>query len=809
MGQKKVPRFLDPKLGMEQDWVPDADQPEHPSHKATKADDASVPVHLWTTQFLETATRVWRKGTWTSADAPRLELAMNTLRGGLLLKWRVRIRRSFFTWLGTTRGPCGVHRTLGHKSSYTWNDSGRAAHTSCLRAWRATRGVDLEAATDAIRRACMATWWEWTGGSRPFHWQWPNFYQETIRDGLRVHFVDRAPIHMVPQPDTKDPKVKAAMMRKLQTVWEHLYLVATFMVSLTSFFGVPKGDDNIRMVYDGMKSGLNDAVWVPSFWLPTVTTLLRMVTFETWMSDLDVGEMFLNFILHTSLRPHCGIDLTHFFPEEARQSLGRLIEVWSRPGMGFKWSPYQCTQDMMVLDEVIGGDRLDPGNIFKWDRVRLNLLGSPNYDPALPWVSKVRNSDGKVVADRVIYVDDIQPTGNGKEEVWKATWRVGSMCCYHGIQDASRKRRQASQEPGAWASSVVWVKDREVRLLVSEDKWAKTKTQVAKLEAMVDSSPKHLPRDRLEEIRGFLIYIARTHRGLGPYLNGLHLTIDGWGEDRGLEGWRIKRYTHPDIVTGAAFEARKRDSTYQGPATVEAKPRLLRDTKALAALVVPQKPPMFTDRSSKTVVLLCGFIDTSGLGFGFASQVGTDGDIEYEYGQWPCTVVSEESSNCKELSNLVSSVRERGQDGALFGTEVILNTDNTTSKNGYCKGYSKSKNLDALPFELRILEMTCGFKLWVVHVSGRRMVVSGIDGISRGNKGTGAMLEQPLFTFVPLHLNALERSAPLKEWLVDMTQDLSPQLLTPEGWFPSAHTFVPSMCPPPPSRRPPMWWWNS
>jgi hypothetical protein len=135
--------------------------------------------------------------------------------------------------------------------------------------------------------------------------------------------------------------------------------------------------------------------------------------------------------------PTLRVDLTHFFPKEARQNLGRLIKDWSRPGMGFKWSPYQCTQGMMVLDEVIGGDRLDPGNVFRWDRVRLYLLGSPTYDPTLPWVSKVRNSDGKVATDQVIYVDNIRPTGNGKEEVWKATRRVGSMCSCHGIQDAS------------------------------------------------------------------------------------------------------------------------------------------------------------------------------------------------------------------------------------------------------------------------------------------------------------------------------------------------------------------------------------
>ena len=126
-----------------------------------------------------------------------------------------------------------------------------------------------------------ATWWEWAGGSRPFHWRWPDFYQGTIRDGLRVHFVDRVPMCMVPQPDTKNPQVKAAMMRKLQTVWHRACLVAAFVVSLTSFFGVPKGNDDTRMVCDGTKSGLNDAVWVPSFWLPTVTALLRMVAFET------------------------------------------------------------------------------------------------------------------------------------------------------------------------------------------------------------------------------------------------------------------------------------------------------------------------------------------------------------------------------------------------------------------------------------------------------------------------------------------------------------------------------------------------
>jgi hypothetical protein len=68
--------------------------------------------------------------------------------------------------------------------------------------------------------------------------------------------------------------------------------------SLTSFFEVEKGEDDIRLVYDGSVSGLNLTIWVPRFFLPTVRTHLRAVDKNTYMADVDIGEMFLNFILH-------------------------------------------------------------------------------------------------------------------------------------------------------------------------------------------------------------------------------------------------------------------------------------------------------------------------------------------------------------------------------------------------------------------------------------------------------------------------------------------------------------------------------
>jgi hypothetical protein len=211
--------------------------------------------------------------------------------------------------------------------------------------------------------------------------------------------------------------------------------------------------------------------------------------------------------------------------------------------MGFRWIPYQCCQGMMVLDEQIGGDGFDRKNIFCWDIIRLKLLGSPDYTPSLPWVSKVRLEDGNIAADQSIFVDDIRHTGNSQEKAWAASWRVGSVCSYHGIQDSSRKRRQVSQEPGAWAGSVVWARGDEVLLLALDDKWLKTQTQIIELSTLLEAQDGMMPRGRLEEIRGFLVHMSRTYRGISPYLNGLHLTIDGWRDNRNEKGWRKKRYT--------------------------------------------------------------------------------------------------------------------------------------------------------------------------------------------------------------------------------------------------------------------------
>ena len=186
--------------------------------------------------------------------------------------------------------------------------------------------------------------------------------------------------------------------------------------SLTSFFAVPKGDDEIRMVYDGTKSGLNDAMFVPWFPLPTVEQLLRVVERDSFMGDIDVGEMFLNCVMRKSLRIYCGVDVTPYFPELRTDEKGTVWLRWSRCGMGFKNSPYVATQGMAVAEEVMLGEPGDNENVFRWDTLVLNLPGMKEYDPSKAWVAKIRYDDGRVACDVFIYVDDLRTVGPTRDE---------------------------------------------------------------------------------------------------------------------------------------------------------------------------------------------------------------------------------------------------------------------------------------------------------------------------------------------------------------------------------------------------------
>ena len=77
------------------------------------------------------------------------------------------------------------------------------------------------------------------------------------------------------QPPPKNATVKAKIVEKLESARERLYLEKGSVSSLISFFEVIKALVDIRLVYDGTKSGPNEAMWAPWFGLPTIESLLQ------------------------------------------------------------------------------------------------------------------------------------------------------------------------------------------------------------------------------------------------------------------------------------------------------------------------------------------------------------------------------------------------------------------------------------------------------------------------------------------------------------------------------------------------------
>jgi len=146
----------------------------------------------------------------------------------------------------------------------------------------------------------------------------------------------------------------------------------------------------------------------------------------------------------------------------------------------------------------------------------------------------------------------------------------------------------------------------------------------------------------------------------------------------------------------------------------------------------------------------------------------------------------------------VECLEERGSKGLLDDLEVFMFTDNSTVDAAFWKGSSKSKKLLDLVLRLWQLEMRTGMILHIVHVSGKRMIAQGKDGLSRGDHSTGVMTGKLITAFVPLHLGAFERSQELQSWTEFILSDCSPKFLTPEGWFDQTNcngTFV--WAPPP------------
>ena len=141
-----------------------------------------------------------------------------------------------------------------------------------------------------------ASWWNWDEGSSLFFWRWPEEAQIDARDGSRFPWkFFPMPAYKKPQRYPNNLKEKELIIDKLSIPINRGYISPGIVKSLSGFFSVPKGPTDIRLVYDITKCGLNQCLWAPRFYLPVPDSLFDSIEYDSYMADIDQGEMFLNY----------------------------------------------------------------------------------------------------------------------------------------------------------------------------------------------------------------------------------------------------------------------------------------------------------------------------------------------------------------------------------------------------------------------------------------------------------------------------------------------------------------------------------
>jgi hypothetical protein len=774
-------------------------------HRQAKNDDAVTHVVEWNL-------RVCRGLDGCEYQAGVHDRALDALRLLLLIRyrsWRGPLWVSFRRYMEMEHGRDWAHKVRSLRSS-------RRPRTRMITELLA----DFEVGLDAIKRATGATFWEWDNGSTLFFWRWPAEYRRAMRDGFEVCFRDSdLPKHWGRQSWPVEAKAKDQLKEKLLKVIKKGYIRKGQVHSLTGFFAVPKGTEDIRVVYDATKSGLNAAIWSPNFYLPTATTVLNNSDDTTYYGDIDLGEMFLNYFLDPQLRSRAGVDVTELAAElgEQLEPGRRLYMRWERALMGVRSSPFNCVRAYLLSEDIIRGDRRDEGNPFRWDVVVLNLPGTVKYDPSKPWVYRYDSRAKKMSAFVVSYVDDLRTGDHGRALLCdRVTHTSAARINYLGQQDASRKRKGASQNPGPWAGSVLKSREGEgLYLTISQEKWDRVKEILDRYwrqiggEAMREKPSDNVWVDRkmLEKDTGFLVHVMMTFENLRPYLKGFYLTMNGWRYDRDPTGWKRKRDDWMEQVEEKWGDPSRWEELRsiehglqekeQAPDRVRVLEQLRSDVGILREMFQKDTPALRLIRGRKTGRILYGFGDASGAGFGASWSSRVVGSEEptgasYRFGRWG-KEGDGTSSNFRELRNLVDTLDELGNQGELEGAEVFIFTDNTTAEAAFSRGSSSSRTLFELVKRLKLLEMLSGTRFHITHVAGKRMIQPGSDGLSRGCLLDGVMAGDDMLSFVPLHQSALERSPELLAWLRDNTmlqQGEEWVVLDPEGWYERGQDIV-------------------
>ena len=716
---------------------------------ATTNDDAAVKFHIWA----------------VGGDSPEFEKAREGLRAMAFRWWIIKTRKEVISWLKVRK------RT----------------HPKEVEA-------DTEGIRDCLTRLANSTWFEWTDGSRTHFWRWPERWLLEARDGATACVVERPPrrLHWPPLP--QEEWMEDLDVEKIAKLISRRYIEAGPVKVVIPRMCVPKGDDDVRVVWDMTRNGVNPGLFASTFYLIGIYSLMDRIDEGMWIADFDCGEMFNNYTLHESEREYAGVYLSDsvrkklwdHYGEKFKKDYGwtevpRFLR-WARLPFGWRPSPIMAIRMMMRSIELAKGRPDDLSSPFQFSTIRLNLPTMSDYDPGLRRVIKLR-SDGKPASDAFVFVDDGRIAGFDQIMANKASRHVVGEIQRRGTQDAARKREAASTRPRAWTGGVVYTDKGMLRKFLVKKKWIRIQTIVRSVLEGGDL----LERKPFESGIGFLIHASATYSFLRPYLVGFYLAMNLHLGDRDDNGWRLRAdkvdeeegmtdffdsVTADTISREMNKEANDvgqavRDNVPEqtlGPGPVPVTDLLRRNAQTILRLCQGEEPVQLLVRPIKGSdnVAYAGS-DASGEGFGFRDWF-PDKHGEFVSGYWLRTT-EDSSSNWREMRTCVDKIRRDVETNRLEGREVFFVTDNSTLERAFYKGYSSSPALYEMVEDLRALSIQGSFILRIVHVAGTRMIDLGIDGLSRGELELGLM-RKALRDRIPLATSPIERSPQLLDWIL-------------------------------------------
>ena len=143
-------------------------------------------------------------------------------------------------------------------------------------------------------------------------------------------------------------------------------------------------------------------------------------------------------------------------------------------------------------------------------------------------------------------------------------------------------------------------------------------------------------------------------------------------------------------------------------------------SQASSNFLLRKTPPQVTDRSRFVTLLIHGFSNTAKGGLGASFDFGRS--VKFRVETWRSDSENE-SSNWREYTNIVESLKEEVVVGSIKDSTILMATDNSTVGIDFYKCKSSNVKIYVLIVRVRSLKLKQVVRLFVTHVSGERMRV--------------------------------------------------------------------------------------